>query len=35
MILEGSPMLMLTEQKNVLVEGRSVLSYHGEGPLLT
>jgi hypothetical protein len=32
LMLEGTPTLMLTEQKNVLVEGRSVLNYHGEGP---
>jgi hypothetical protein len=31
--LEGSPSLMLTGQKNVLVVGPSELSCHGEGPI--
>ncbi len=33
LMLEGSPTLMWTGQKNVLVEGPSVLSCHGEGPI--
>jgi hypothetical protein len=33
LMLEGSPALMLTVQKDVLVEGPSVLSCHGKGPI--
>jgi hypothetical protein len=33
LMLEGLPSLMLTGQKNVLVEGPFVLSCHGEGPI--
>jgi hypothetical protein len=33
LMLEGSSTLMLTGQKYILVEGPSVLSYHGEGPI--